>query len=238
MARKIPIFITTFDRLEVLHRSCMSYRDLNTEVEIIVHDQGSTYPPMLEFLEQLKENGYKVYHGANEPTSVKHSIEDWYKTNDSDYYVVTDPDIDFEGSSLNSLDVYIDLLALEKDITCVGPALRTTDIPCHYPMKQQVIKWEKQWYKPENHKALRINNEIINYHFSVIDTTFAVYRKGHEFTKPNTKAIRVSMPHDARHLDWYMDHSVLTEDYKYYVHSAKRADKNRTHWSHPETSHK
>ena len=56
----------------------------------------------------------------------------------------------------------------------------------------------------------------------MIDTTFAVYKKGHEFTKPNTKAIRVSMPHDARHLDWYMDHNNLTEDYKYYIGSLQR----------------
>jgi hypothetical protein len=233
--RKIPIFITTFDRMIVLLRSCKSYRKLNTEVEIIVHDQGSTYPPMVEYLKILKKAGYSVYHGANEPTSVRDSIKDWFSKNDATHYVVTDPDIAFEGSALNSLDVYIDLLALEKDVTCVGPALRTIDIPDHYPFKSNVINWEKQWYKPENHKALRINNEIINYHFSVIDTTFAVYRKGHEFTKPNTKAIRVSLPHDARHLDWYMDHGRLTEDYKYYIGSAKRAGKNRTHWSSKET---
>jgi len=238
MARKIPIFITTFDRLDVLVRSCKTYRKLATDVEIIIHDQGSTYKPMVEYLEILKDHGYSVYYGANEPTSVRDSIKDWFSKNDATHYVVTDPDIAFEGSSPNSLNVYIDLLALEKDVTCVGPALRTTDIPCHYPMKQQVINWEKQWYKEEDHRALRINNEIINYHFSVIDTTFAVYKKGHEFVKPNTKAIRVSMPHDARHLDWYMDHNNLTEDYKYYIGSAKKAGKSRTHWSSLETAHK
>ncbi len=236
--RRIPIFITTFDRQEVLSESIRSYLDvLDTEVEIIIHDQGSTYKPMLEFLDFLDSIGHKVYRGANEPTSVKHSIEDWYKTNDSSYYVVTDPDISVEGTNPNMLNTCIDILALEKDVTCVGPALRTRDIPDHYPMKAQVLSWEKQWYKEENKKACRINDAIVNYHHSVIDTTFAVYRKGHEFTKPNTKAIRVAWPFDAKHLDWYMDHNNLTDDYKYYIGSAKKAETGRTHWSSKETAH-
>jgi hypothetical protein len=239
MARKIPIFVTSFDRIEVLSESIVSYMEaLDTDVEIIIHDQGSEYPPMVEYLKFLEAIGYKVYRGVNEPTSVKHSIEDWYKTNDSQWYVVTDPDISLRGTNPNMLNICIDVLCLEKDVTCVGPALRTTDLPDHYPMKAQVINWEKQWYKQEDEKMIRINNDIVKYHFSVIDTTFAVYRKGHEFTKPNTKAVRVARPYDAKHLDWYMDHSKLTDDYKHYIESAKRAGKSRTHWSSKETSHK
>lgn len=236
--KKIPIFITIFDRLEVLKQSIKSYDSLNTEVEIILHDQGSTYKPMLEYLKSLENCGFKYYKGKNEPTSVKHSIKDWYKTNDSYYYVVTDPDISVEGTNPNMLNVCIDILALEKDVTCVGPGLRIWDLPDHYPMKEQVQNWEKQWYKQEDKRVIRINDSIITYYFSVIDTTFAVYRKGHEFTKPNMNAIRVTRPYNVKHLDWYMNHNNLTEDYKYYIESAKKAGKSRTHWSHKETSHK
>jgi hypothetical protein len=238
MARKIPIFITTYDRIEVLQQSMESYYHLGTEIEIIIHDQGSTFPPMIEYLKHLERKGFKVYRGVNEPTSVRTSIADWYKTNNSKWYVVTDPDISLRNTHPNMLNICIDLLALEKDVTCVGPALKIDDLPDHYPMKAQVIKWEKQWYKEENKKAIRINNDIINYHFSVIDTTFAVYRKGHEFTKPNVKAIRVGKPYEARHLDWYIDHRKLTGDYKHYIGSAKKSGQNRTHWSSKETSHK
>lgn len=180
--RKIPVFIVTLDRLDVLIRSCKSYRQLDTEVEIIIHDRGTTHPLMLDYFERLKDNGYSIYYGTDEPDSINASIKDWFSKNDATHYVVTNTNVAFEGSSPNSLNTYIDLLALEKSVTCVGPSLRTKG-------------------KLENHKALRINNEIINYYFSEIDSTFAVYKKCSEFIKPNTKAITVSLPHDAILLD-------------------------------------
>jgi hypothetical protein len=175
--RIVPIFVTTLNNLDVLVRSCKTYRKLSTKVEIIIHDQGTTDKIMLDYLERLKDNGYSVYHGTNDESSINNSIKEWYKTNDSPFYVVTDYNVSVEGVNIHMLEVCINMLVLMKNSTCVGPALSKLLQP--------------------NNQALRINNDIINYSFTEINKTFAVYRKGQEFVMPNTKAIQLAIPYSA-----------------------------------------
>jgi len=54
---KIPIFIIVRDRLTVLQDSLGSYvSQIRTPIEIVLHDNSSTYEPMLDFQEELERN--------------------------------------------------------------------------------------------------------------------------------------------------------------------------------------
>ncbi len=221
---RIPIFITIFDKLEVLKMSIQSYYDnIKIPFEIIIHDNGTTYQPTLDY---VKTCGFKYYKSSNDPNAVKESIKDWYKTNDSPYYIVTDPDISLEGVNNDILEVFMYILELRKELTCVGTALRIDDLPDHYPLKERVINWESQFWKKQDKHTIQWKDKTQIYYNSIIDSTFAMYRKSFTFSKLNKNVIRVAKPYAAKHLDWYIDPNKLTEDQIYYM----KTTNERGHW--------
>lgn len=225
----IPIFIITRDRVSCLVRSMKSYRPLG-DVEIVIHDNGSTYPKMVTYLEELEQNGVKVYkHQEQEEAfgkiseSVEKTIRRYFDEtkNPSKYFVVTDPDIVLENPSPKTLQVYITLLENARMTNgsvplCVGPMLRIDDIPDHFKFKEymQKVHYEQFWKYPRS-KAL-VGGEPVEYQIAWIDTTFAVYKTASPYTRLN-KGLRVHEPHLARHLDWYIDTENLTEEQQYYI---------------------
>lgn len=145
MART-PIFIICRDRLECLKESIASYQELKSPIEIVIHDNGSTYGPTVEYLKELEKNGIKVYRTKEQhiprTRTFAHlaaiSVADWLKHNPSTYYVVTDPDIALDPSpDGDALEVYASLLDhfFHQGIRMIGPMLRIDDIPDHYAKK-------------------------------------------------------------------------------------------------------
>ena len=73
----------------------------------------------------------------------------------------------------NGFGFVLDLIkTMEKyhfNICKVGFALRIDDLPQHYPLKEKVIKWEKQFWTKKV-------NKTDNIYYAEIDTTFALYK--------------------------------------------------------------
>lgn len=222
----IPIFIICKDRVTVLKQCIASYEKLG-DVEIILIDNGSTYPPMIEW--QLS-CPYKIYRNkplnntADISESVGTIIDYWYKTNDSPYYIVTDPDIELEEPSPKLLEYYKEILGIERSAVCVGPMLRIDDLPEHFSLKKEMYAshilqfWGKPNYK---YKESKIQP-------AAIDTTFGMYRKGFKFRRLNS-GIRVHEPYMARHLDWYLDTNNLSEEQLYYFDHASQVSSMGNH---------
>ena len=89
-----------------------------------------------------------------------------------------------------------------------------------YNEKQNVIKWESQFYKNEIEKGVFI---------APIDTTFALYRP---FSRRGRRdgsdfMIRVGMPYSCYHMPWYVNSAQLDEEETYY----KQKISEKTHWS-------
>lgn len=126
------------DRLVDLQESIYSYhRYLRTPFEIIIHDEGSTYPPMLQYLQSLEDMGVPVYRvrprtpdtSIEKVTdSVARTVAAYLEKSKSDVYVVTDPDVALDSAPPNLLLVYETLLT-SLNITCVGASLRWDDWP-------------------------------------------------------------------------------------------------------------
>ena len=229
MKNTIPIFIITRDRLDVLLKCINSLKQIDTPYEIIIHDNLSTYEPLINYLKkELLKNNLKVYwNKRNELNDVKYTINDYFQKGcESNYYIVTDPDIELLEIKNDILEFYMFLLETNLNIDVVGPMLEINDIPDFYPLKQKVIESHTRqfWHKkPYSIKFKNNNFEIQN---APIDTTFGMYRKNFSFHSWN-HGIRTYKPYSAKHLDWYIDPKNLSPDQKYYLKSST----NVGHWS-------
>ncbi|MBF5038122.1 glycosyltransferase [Methylophilus sp. 13] len=207
LKQNIPIIIIVRDRLSCL-RQLISRLENDGYKNLILLNNNSSFPPLLEFLSQsefkvinLHENlGHTVLWQLEE-------LRDFIKAN---WFVYTDPDVipTIEAKSDYVATFFESLLKLPK-FKKAGFSLKIDDLPDHFHLKKTVTSWEKQFYKN------RINENYI----ADIDTTFALYR-------PNTPycfgpAIR-SVKLFARHLPWYLDGKNLDEDELFYRNNASQ----------------
>jgi hypothetical protein len=177
-------------------------------VEIIIVDNRSTYPPLLEYLNEtphqvvrMSENfGYKVIWEQNLLQDV------------NSRYIISDADL-----ILNHIpDDWFDLLnkGLDKypDVAKAGFSLDISNLPSDSP----VVQHESQFWR------YRLDSQFFS---ALIDTTFALYReniKAHTYS-----AIRSDKPYTAIHEPWHKTPTTLTEEDRYYFSSVKTS----THWS-------
>ena len=204
---RVPIFVISFNRLADLVRSIQSYESLDTPVDVIIHDNGSTLPELRDYLAEQERAGRMVTFNAplksvDSLNSVNSSIEQYFGCPIPPRpFVVTDPDISLECARNDVLDVYNCLLG-QSNVACVGPMLTITDIPLSYPLRDHAIQRhvDQFWHKyPE---TIRTPYGIVAYQYSAIDTTFALHRAGRRFARMSW-AMRVYHPFEAKHLTWY-----------------------------------
>ncbi len=231
--KPIPIFIITCDRLTALIRAMLSYyKVISAPITIVIHDNETTFPPTRMFLERLVTEGIPVFWNqaiTNKPCSlgaVKKTVEKWFEKNDADYYVVTDPDIEIEAGAEKILSALTFLLQQYEHIDAVGPMLRKDDLPAHYPLRDFVHKQQDDLYRPEKQWIKKWGDQALFVQAGWIDTAFALYRKTFKFRNLN-RSLQTHEPYIARHSDWYIDPSNLTEDQLFY----KQKNNPVGHWS-------
>ena len=238
----IPIFIITCDRLTLLKKTMHSYRtQIKTPFEIVILDQGTTYPVTVEYLRWMEVAGVKVYRWLENPNdgkkrnvkrneqSVADNIEDYFKTHPASNYVVTDPDIMLDNVDGDILDVYTYLLREVPHIDVVGTMLRIDDIPDYFPLKAQLLSGKKGLHKNLNTRKVYtadFNGQKVQYIRAPIDTTFAMNRAGIRWKRLQS-GIRTLPPYGARHLDWYVNPKAMPPDQQYYMNCASA----NAHWS-------
>lgn len=223
-----PIFIITHNRLTVLKQCIASIENslVGTKFEIVIHDNQSTYEPLIDF---LKESRYTVYwNPGNNLDDVAKSVAAYFEENENaaPFYAVTDPDIEFDVDSIPGdwLDVYQRLLDETPHVTAVGPELRIDDIPDHYPLKQELLRRHRFGHKDDKLFDFALSDEkdgehsekVIKCVYRPVDTTFALYRRGFVFHRLNP-AVLCHAPYNARHLDWYIDGDNMNEDDRLYM---------------------
>lgn len=189
MGPKIPIFVITCDRITVLIKTLLSfYKTLETPFEVVIQDNHSTYPPTLEFLHRLEDEGIKVIFSQQDVTrdvglnAVTQTVAWWYQENDSPYYVVTDPDIELDEGPGNLLTVLATLLEDSPRINVVGPMLHRDDIPESYPFR--ALAQDQSWFKFQRWHGY-FGDVPTTVQDGYIDTVFGMYRKEFKFHNYN-----------------------------------------------------
>ncbi|MEG0930076.1 glycosyltransferase family 2 protein [Algoriella sp.] len=211
----IPIIIINFNQLFYLKQLVDFLINRGFE-NIVIIDNLSTYPPLLEYYKIIESKVKVEYMGDNQGHKVFFESEMLQRKYGKGYYVLTDADIvpneklpiDFMEKMIKYLDKYF------KRVTKVGFALKIDDIPNEFPLKDKVIKWESKYWE----------NEVeANLYKTIIDTTFALYKPNY----PNNfnfldffLGIRVGENFEAKHGGWYKNPLKMTEEDMFYQKTA------------------
>ena len=211
----VPIIINNFNRL-TYPLQLITWLELNGYKNIIILDNASTYPPLLEYYNMCKHK--VIFLGANMGYMALWKI-DFFNTIKT-YYVYTDPDVvpnndcpaDVVFQLYKVLDTYP---SIEK----CGTALKTDDLPSYYKNKEAVIADEKK------HWTTKVSETVYD---APVDSTFALYRPLAQGRAEDCKAYRLSGNYDFHHLPWYEDSVNPGEENKYYI---SHVSKGSTMWT-------
>lgn len=217
--KEVPIIINNFNRFGMLMKLIDSLTSRGYH-NIYIIDNGSTYPPLLEWYVScpypvyfLKRN---VGHLALWETGIYRQFQD-------SYFVYTDPDLEIHPDCPDDfMEKFIGLLRRHPQALKAGFSICIDDLPDCFRNKRQVVEWESQFWKNEIEPGA---------YRAPIDTTFAVCKPYLEVMDRNVDFkdmfIRTGFPYSVRHLPWYLDSSNLSEEEEYYISRISTS----THWS-------
>src|SRR5882724_5978311 len=216
-----PIFVTNFNNLERGFR-CLVEWLWESKCDITVIDNDSSWPPLLDYYQVLFQSNVKVMR-------LKENLGPYafWELNQhrmqTERFIVTDPDVvPAEGLCpdapivIGAMNTLMDRHGAGK----VGPSLRIDNLPDHFKHKQDVLKWEQQFwnrlatYAPYSYEA-------------DIDTTFAMYEPGSE-VRSAKPCLRLAPPYSFEHVSWYEDSAAPNAERDYYLAHIR---KDWTDWS-------
>ena len=222
LPRDTPIFVLSYNRLTCLKKLIDYLCECGYSENIVIIDNASTYPPLLNYLTNTKLKVVRL------PKNYGH-LALWKSRCFEDIitripFVLTDCDIiPDEHCPKDFLQYFYQVLRSDSSVTKVGFALSISDIPAEYNRKDEVVLWEMQhWLNPCKNK---------DFYRTPIDTTFALYRPN---IKPYMKkwwaSLRSNYPYIARHYPWYItcksEPEVIAEE-RYYKKNIKDVS---SHW--------
>lgn len=223
----LPVFINNRDRLTST-RKLVTWLEQVPYVKIVILDNDSTYPPLLEWYSSIKhrilfleENlGQCSLWVHNKFTENNLQIQFQFQ---GDWYVYSDSDIvPREECPLDALDYLKQVMIRHPSVYKVGLGLEIGDLPDCFALKRKIQHIEGQYW------ASQVEPGVFS---AGVDTTFALYHKqrgsrscadlppphqGHQLYP----ALRTDYPYVARHLPWYVDTNSLGEEDRYYLERA------------------
>ncbi len=199
----IPIIINNRNRLTTTKNMVEKLLSINSEENIIIIDNASTYKPLLDWYEEIKSKvDVRVVsnHGHLALWSIKlyKELGEYFIYTDSDIELNDDFPLDWKEVMLNTLIKY--------NYKKVALALRVDDIPNHYRYKNQAIRNEGRWWLNEVEKDLYIADT---------DTTFCLLKNFEDNCYESLRIARKDLI--CRHSTWYLDLENLDEEEKYYL---------------------
>jgi hypothetical protein len=255
---RIPIVINSYNRVSCLKKLVDLLQDIGQH-NIIILDNNSTYPPLLRYYRELEasynstcaapaEAHLPLTPGTRQCIACQGALIVYLRQNFGhkalwesgigetlnifkDVYIYTDPDIlPVQEFPRNFVAMFSRIMLEYPTAEKVGCALKIDDLPDSYVYKDQVVRWEEEFWSdwrtlplpaPLKWLELDTNNPTKMYQGD-IDTTFALYRAGHR-DHSYGPAIRVGGRLAARHLPWYSDSSNPTPEEIYYATTARES---------------
>lgn len=210
----LPVFVTCRDRLECLQLLVHRLGSLDNVGPIILIDNDSAWPPMVEYLKNTKLEVVRV--GQNGGHRALWSFNIHPQLRNEGPFVVTDPDVIPDEDCPPDVLIYLtSLLDRFPEIGKAGLGLRIDDLPQDSASAQDIRDWESQFWETEREPGIFVAD---------IDTTFAVYRAG--AGPDHGPAVRTGAPYLARHLPWYTDPGDPGAEEMFYTARARRDSTN------------
>ena len=204
-------FIIFRDRVSYAKRCLEAI--MEADLNPVIVDQGSTWPPALEWLGWLESRGVTVLrHGGGHPREIWDwgpfralCGDDWYLVTDCDVVPSEDCPADWPARLVQVLDGC-------PGFRKIGLGLRLDRIPEHYRWRENVIRWEANYWQNELSDGVYAANT---------DTTLAVYRPSGGGFGGIDGSLRTGHPYVADHLPWYEDLGSLDEELRWYHEHAE-----------------
>lgn len=174
----------------------------SSNVNIVILDQGSTFPPLLDYYKNIN---LTIEYFPNNPGPYCVWGGQVKKYRNSNPYILCDSDCNYDNIPIDWLNKM--LYTLNKtDKSKVGFSIEIDDLP-NTKLANQAKVWESKYWS---------NLTNLGYE-SDIDTTFAIYKPKRPFSYD---AIRLNRPYVMRHMLWYQDINNLDEEWQYYIDHA------------------
>ena len=205
--KNVQIIINSRDRVTPLSQ-LVTWLTKAGYTNLVILDNKSKYPPLLEYYEQIKNVANVIKLGKN---LLSKALWSWSEARHvvKPPFVYTDSDVVPDKSCPHNVVEFL-LKASEHlgEPYKVGLSLKIDDIPDCYSQAERVRKWEAQMWTTE---IGRVDNVPI--YKAGVDTTFALYPAFRPF---QISGVRVGAPYIARHVPWYVDSSEPTEEDLFY----------------------
>ncbi|MDR3463525.1 MAG: FkbM family methyltransferase [Beijerinckiaceae bacterium] len=227
LVAEIPVFVPVFNNPTYAANMLRQLKGLGIR-NIFFVDNASTYPGMVDFLEQVAGETTVIRLPENKgPYDLVLSETNYACL--PDIFCVTDPDLEFNRNMPR--DFLFDLLNLTNKFG-LGKAGLALDLSDRHKMHEEkflfgehyfhIWEWEGQfWQEPVD--KLADGSTVFK---AKIDTTFALYNKKYFQREHFWDALRVAGPYTCRHLPWYKDtglplaeedHYRATQKFSYYM---------------------
>ena len=213
----IPVYVNVFNRLTTTQRLCEQISSLHNCRPVII-DNASTWGPLLDWYSNCPYEVVRLEHNMGHHAPWRSGI---VLQANSEFYIVTDCDIDIDGVPKDVASVLQVPFQWSKPewplhhqsdnyIIKSGLSLRIDDVPERHA---QVLRWERQYW---NHPV----EEDVRFFWAFIDTTFAMYHCStwhKRAMKTRIPCVRLGGEYQARHIPWYSDCENLdAENANYY----------------------
>lgn len=203
----IPIVINNRNRYTYL-RDLVDWLLASGYTSIYILDNASDYPALMDYYKHTKATvvplGKNVGYKALWETDLFSKIK-------KGYYVYTDADL-IPNTACPPDVLYRLYMVLKKyPVEKCGPALRISDLPDHYALKQKVLDNERPFWTDQPEK---------NIFLAPIDTTFALYKPFAYGNAEECSAVRVGGDLEFIHRPWYEVSKHPDPETQYYIEHA------------------
>jgi hypothetical protein len=197
-----PIFLTNMNRLSTTKKMVENLFRMNPNAGITIIDNASTYPPLLSWYKEIKNDVKLIKHDINRgPWCFFYS--GIFSKVDSDYYIYSDADLELNPEMPNNWQEIL-MEYHKKYNRKASLVLRLDDVP--EGELKNTIKFHQQvcWGKTEEE----------NVWHGVTDMTFSFDAKSAGY---RYDSVRIGGNFACRHIPWYEDVNSLSEEEKYYI---------------------
>jgi len=214
--QEIPVIINNRNRYLYLIQ-LISWLERAGMKDIIILDNDSTYPPLIEYYRNTRHKVVKLGANVGHLALWKSKV---YRHIRSNYYIYSDPDlVPTEDCPSDLVKKLLDVLNGNPQVDKVGAGLMIDDLPDHFAKKSEVLNWEKKFWEKE------ISPGVFE---AEVDTTFALYRPFTNGALWVGKALRTGKPYILKHLPWYENSAALDEESRFYSANIR---KGASHWT-------
>jgi len=200
----INIVINNRNRLTTTKKMVEKLLSINPNEQIIIIDNGSTYPPLLEWYNKIIDTVNIRFH-KNEGHLALWATGLYKEL--GEYFIYTDADIILpDNLPLDWKQIMFNIMMKYPEYKKIALGLRIDDLPENYLFKNQVKRNEGRWWLEEVES---------NLYKADTDTTFALMKNFGDNCYPSLRICREDLI--CRHHGWYLCLDNLDDEEKYYL---------------------